>query len=164
VLAEAQVASEHQNSHIQLMPRSAGSSPTPDLFDYLPAPPQRSRRILPKVAPPVADLGSLSDARLARLLVDTATELKRRRSGSSLQQTRPEVSQAIQEAALLLQAMAPKRAGQGKRSSSSEPPPSLQAAKRKAIRAALQAGVAPGQVAKHFGLSLAALRKALAAD
>ena len=81
-----------------------------------------------------------------------------------MQQTHPEVSQAIQEAAFLLQAMAPKRAGQGKRSSSSEPPPSLQAAKRKAIRAALQAGVAPGQVAKHFGLSLAALRKALAAD
>ena len=164
MLAEAQVAAEHRNSHIQPMPRSAESSLTPDLFDYLPAPPQRSRRILPKVAPPVADLGSLSDARLARLLVDTATELKRRRSGSSLQQTRPEVSQAIQEAALLLQAMAPKRAGRGKRSSSSEPPPSLQAAKRKAIRAALQAGVAPGQVAKHFGLCLAALRKALAAD
>lgn len=81
-----------------------------------------------------------------------------------MQQTRPEVSQAIQEAALLRQAMAPKRAGQGKSASSSEPPPSLQAAKRKAIRAALQAGVAPGQVAKHFGLSLAALRKALAAD
>ena len=146
------------------MPRSAESSLTPDLFDYLAAPPQRSRRTLPKVAPPAADHGSLPDARLARLLVDTATELKRRRSGSSLQQTRPEVSHAIQEAALLLQAMAPKRAGQGKRSSSSEPPPSLQAAKRKAIRAALQAGVAPGQVAKHFGLSLAALRKALAAD
>ena len=146
------------------MARSAGSPLTPDLFDHLPAPPQRSRRTLPKVAPPAADLGSLPDARLARLLVDTATELKRRRSGSSLQQTRPEVSQAIQEAALLLQAMAPKRAGRTTRSSSPEPPPSLQAAKRKAIRAALQAGVAPGQVAKHFGVSRAALRKALAAE
>jgi uncharacterized protein (DUF433 family) len=38
----------------------------------------------------------------------------------------------------------------------------LQEAKRKAIRTALQAGVSPGQVAKHFGLSLAAVRKALA--
>ena len=146
------------------MPRSAGSLLTPDLFDYLPAPPPRRRRTIPKVAPPAADLGSLSDARVARLLIDTATELKRRRGGWSVQQARPEVSQAIQEAALLLQAMAPKRAGQGKPASSSEPPPSLQAAKRKAIQAALQAGVAPGQAAKHFGVSRAALRKALAAD
>lgn len=42
--------------------------------------------------------------------------------------------------------------------------PSLQDGKRKAIRTALQAGVAPGQVAKHFGLSLAAVRKVLAGE
>ncbi len=39
--------------------------------------------------------------------------------------------------------------------------PPLQEPKRKAIRAALQAGVAPGQVARHFGLPLAAVRKVL---
>ena len=40
--------------------------------------------------------------------------------------------------------------------------PPLQAGQRKAVRAALLAGVAPTQVAKHFGLSLAAVRKVLA--
>jgi hypothetical protein len=39
--------------------------------------------------------------------------------------------------------------------------PLLQEPKRKAIRAALAAGVEPGQVAKHFGLPLAAVRKVL---
>ena len=39
--------------------------------------------------------------------------------------------------------------------------PSLQEAKRKAIWVALQAGVAPSQVARHFGLPLAAVRKVL---
>ncbi|WP_245439451.1 hypothetical protein [Microvirga aerophila] len=37
----------------------------------------------------------------------------------------------------------------------------LQEGQRKAVRAALLAGVAPGQVAKHFGLPLAAVRKVL---
>jgi DNA-directed RNA polymerase specialized sigma24 family protein len=39
--------------------------------------------------------------------------------------------------------------------------PSLQEGQRKAVRAALLAGVAPSQVAKHFGLSLASVRKVL---
>ena len=39
---------------------------------------------------------------------------------------------------------------------------SLQEGQRKAVRAALLAGVAPAQVAKHFGLPLAAVRKVLA--
>jgi len=34
----------------------------------------------------------------------------------------------------------------------------LQEGQRKAVQAALLAGVAPGQVAKHFGLSLAAMK------
>jgi transposase len=37
----------------------------------------------------------------------------------------------------------------------------LQEGQRKAVRAALLAGVAPNQVAKHFGLSLATVRKVL---
>ena len=45
---------------------------------------------------------------------------------------------------------------------SSKTPPVLQEGQRKAVRAALLAGVAPTQVAKHFGLSLAAVRKVLA--
>ena len=49
-----------------------------------------------------------------------------------------------------------------KRSAAAAASPALQEAKRKAIRTALQAGVSPGQVAKHFGLSLAAVRQVLA--
>jgi DNA-directed RNA polymerase specialized sigma24 family protein len=37
----------------------------------------------------------------------------------------------------------------------------LQEGQRKAVRAALLAGVAPAQVARHFGLSLATVRKVL---
>jgi DNA-directed RNA polymerase specialized sigma24 family protein len=37
----------------------------------------------------------------------------------------------------------------------------LQEGHRKAVRAALLAGVAPAQVAKHFGLPLATVRKVL---
>ncbi len=129
------------------MPCSAGSSLTPDLFDYVPAAPQRSRRTLPNVVAPALDLGSLSDARLARLLVEAANELQRRRCGNGAPQSRPELDRGIQEAVRVLDAMAPKRPGRGKRTSVADPVPSLQEAKRKAIRAALQAGVSPGQVA-----------------
>jgi transposase len=48
-----------------------------------------------------------------------------------------------------------------KRSTAAAAAPALQEAKRKAIRTALQAGVSPGQVAKHFGLSLRAVRQVL---
>ena len=37
----------------------------------------------------------------------------------------------------------------------------LQEGQRKAVRAALLAGVVPNQVAKHFGLPLATVRKVL---
>src|SRR5215217_6830171 len=58
-----------------------------------------------------------------------------------------------------------RKQGRGpKRSSGADAVSSLQEPKRKAIRAALLAGVAPGQVAKHFGLPLAAVRKVLSED
>ena len=40
--------------------------------------------------------------------------------------------------------------------------PPVHEAERKAVRAALAAGVAPGQVAKHFGLPLTAIPQILA--
>jgi transposase len=48
-----------------------------------------------------------------------------------------------------------------KRSTAAAAGPALQEAERKAVRTALQAGVSPGQVAKHFGISLAAVRQVL---
>jgi hypothetical protein len=143
------------------MPRTA-SPRTPDLFDYMPSAPQRGRRVLPKVVAPPLDLTSLPDARLARLLVDVATELQRRRGGTEAAVSRPELDQHVQEAARLLEVLLPQQTGRKNHPSPAATEPTLQEAKRKAIRTALQAGVSPGQVAKHFGLSLAAVRKALA--
>ena len=118
--------------------------------------------MLPKVVAPALDLTSLPDARLARLLVEVATELQRRRGGTEAAESRPELDHHVREAARLLEVLLPQQTGRRKRSSPAEAEPTLQEAKRKAIRTALQAGVSPGQVAKHFGLSLAAVRMALA--
>jgi hypothetical protein len=117
--------------------------------------------VLPQLATPFPDLSHLSDARLARLLVDVTAEVKRRKSGEAGRPSHPELEDGIREAARVLEAMLPKRAGRDKQPRSAGAAPPLQEGKRKAIRTALQAGVAPGQVAKHFGLSLAAVRKAL---
>lgn len=144
------------------MSRHAPSPLTLDLFDHVPAAPQRSRRMLPKVATPPLDLTSVPDARLGRLLVEVTTEVQRRWDRQSNSAGTPELKQATQEAARVLEAMLPRRPERAKRSTSAEAAPSLQPAKRQVIRKALQAGVSPGQVAKHFGLSLAAVREALA--
>lgn len=148
------------NTYISPMPRSVPSSATPDLFDHMPSMPQRAPRALPKVVAPLPDIRSLSDARLARFLVEAATELRQRKVGKAGHH-RPELDQTLQEAADILRAMMPKRAAREVRSRTAVAASTLQEGKRKAIRTALQAGVAPGQVAKHFGLSLATVRKAL---
>jgi len=148
------------NTYISSMPRSLPSSATPDLFDHIPSMPQRARRALPKVVAPLPDIGSMSDARLAQLLVEAASELQRR-TVSKAGHHRPELDQALQQVAGILRAMMPQRAAREVRSRTADAAPPLQEGKRKAIRTALQAGVAPGQVAKHFGLSLATVRKAL---
>jgi hypothetical protein len=118
--------------------------------------------VLPKVVAPPLDLTSLPDPRLARLLVEVASELQRRRGGKETADSRPELDQHVREAARLLEILLPQQTGRKKRSSPAQAEPTLQEAKRKAIRTALQAGVAPGQVAKHFGLSITAVRKAMA--
>jgi DNA-directed RNA polymerase specialized sigma24 family protein len=74
---------------------------------------------------------------------------------------RPELLAAVRQAHLSLDRLAPKPAKQDRRSGFGKSLPPLQEGQRKAVRAALAAGVAPAQVAKHFGLSLAAVRKVL---
>ena len=64
----------------------------------------------------------------------------------------------------MLETCVPKQGRRTKRILGTDAVSSLQEPKRKAIRAALLAGVAPGQVAKHFGLPLAAVRKVLSED
>ena len=144
------------------MPRTASSPATPDLFSYVPSPPvPGARRIPAKAKSPVAELSRLSDARLARLLRELTSELQRRKAESTGQESRPELDQAIQDAACALESLVPRQAGRTRRPKRADAVPPLQEPKRKAIRAALAAGVAPSQVAKHFGLPLAAVRKVL---
>jgi hypothetical protein len=138
------------------------SSSMPDLFDHVPsAPAQRPRRVLPKVKPPLMELTGLPNARLARLLGELTAELQRRKREGAGRESQPELDQAIQEAARVLGSLGPRQTKRTRQPRGADPVPALQEPKRKAIRAALLAGVAPGQVAKHFGLPLAAVRKVL---
>jgi hypothetical protein len=150
------------NTHIKGMPRSVPSSATLDLFDYVPsAPDQHTRRTLPKVTLLPPELGSFSDARLARLLRELTAELQRRKASGTGRENQPALDQAVQEAVCALESLVPPQARRTRRSKRADAVPQLQEPKRKAIRAALQAGVAPSQVARHFGLRLAAVRKVL---
>jgi hypothetical protein len=150
------------NTYMRGMPRSASSSAMPDLFDHMPsAPAQRPRRMLPQVKSPLPELTSMSDARLARLLKDLTAELTRRKNKGAGRESQPELDQAVQEAARVLDSLVPRQTRRTKQPKGADALSSLHDPKRKAIRAALLAGVAPGQVAKHFGLPLATVRKVL---
>ena len=145
------------------MPHHRFSSQTLDLFEPVPtahAEPQTS-----PVKQPASELVSLSDVRLARLLEDVMQELQGRMTKAGKRQAPPELNQAIEAAASMLERLGqrpvrPAKRGHGPRAA--EPLPPVHEAKRKAIRAALAAGVAPGQVAKHFSLPLSAIRQILA--
>ena len=67
----------------------------------------------------------------------------------------------MRRASLSLKQLVPSPAKQDRPSRSTQTSFTLQEGQRKAVRAALLAGVAPTQVAKHFGLSLSAVRKVL---
>jgi DNA-directed RNA polymerase specialized sigma24 family protein len=117
------------------------------------------------VKQPASELVSLSDARLARLLEDVMEELQGRMTKAGKHLARPELNQAIEAAASTLERLVQRPVRPAKQRAGSrvaEPLRSLHEAKRKAIRAALAAGVAPGQVAKHFGVPLSAIRQILA--
>jgi len=149
--------------HIKIMSDHRFSSQTLDLFEHVPA-----AQAEPQTSPvkqPASELVSLSDAHLARLLEDVMQELQERMAKAGKRQARPELKQAIEAAASTLDRLGqrpvrPAKRGHGPRAA--EPLPPVHEAKRKAIRAALAAGVAPGQVAKHFGLPLSAIRQILA--
>ena len=139
------------------------SSQTLDLFE--PAPTSRTEPQTPPVKQPASELVSLSDAHLARLLEDVIEELQERMTKAGKRQARPELNQAIEAAASMLERLGQRPVRPAKRGYSpraAEPLPPVHEAKRKAIRAAMAAGVTPGQVAKHFGVPLSAIRQILA--
>ncbi len=106
------------------------------------------------------ELAGLSDAQLAKHLGQLLDEVHRRmeagRGGG------PELKAAIRDASVFLGRHKPYPSRQrGKATHPDKISSTLQEGQRKAVRAALLAGVAPAQVAKHFGLPLAAVRKVL---
>ena len=139
------------------------SSQTLDLFEHVSTP--RTEPQAPPVKQPASELVRLSDAHLARLLQGVVEELQERMTQAGRRQARPELRQAIEAAASTLERLGQRPVRPAKRrqdSRAAEPLRPVHEAKRKAIRAALAAGVAPGQVAKHFGLPLTAIRQILA--
>ena len=126
------------------MPQHRFSSQTLDLFEPVPtahAEPQTS-----PVKQPASELISLSDARLARLLEDVMQELQGRMTKAGKRQARPELNQAIEAAASMLERLGqrpvrPAKRGHGPRAA--EPLP-------------------PVHEAKHFSLPLSAIRQILA--
>ena len=140
------------------MPHKGSSRRTPDLFEYtitVPTPP--SQRAAAPAKPP--EITRLSDAQLVQDLAALVDELRRRlETGRG---SRAELEEAAKQASLSLERLVPSSTRQNKPSRSGKTPSVLQEGQRKAVRAALLAGVAPNQVAKHFGLSLVAIRKVL---
>jgi hypothetical protein len=134
-----------------------------DLFEHIPTPSSKAEpRSAGATQPAAHELRALSDAQLAKLVSEVVAELHRRLAEKP--EGRPELGQAVEEAASSLDRLLERPMKSSRRrhtSRAAHPLPSVQEAKRKAIRAALAAGVAPGQVAKHFGLPLAAVRKIL---
>jgi hypothetical protein len=104
-------------------------------------------------------LSALSDIELAALLTNSFEELRRRLAidGSD----RVELQRAAQGFASTLADLAgdTRRDAPGKGRRPAAAAVGLEDTKRSAVRAALRAGVKPAQVAKHFGLSLAAVRQ-----
>jgi hypothetical protein len=139
------------------MSHKASSPRTLDLFEYTLTIPTPSPEPTPVAVRPPA-LSGLSDAQLAQQLGQLVEEVQRRleRKGK-----RPELEAAVQQAKSL-ERLGPRPARQTRSSRSAKPALTLQEGQRNAVRAALMAGVAPAQVARHFGLPLATIRKVLA--
>jgi len=95
---------------------------------------------------------------LAVLLGDLVREAQRRTAGDKRRKPSPDLDRAMREAASVFARSAPgaSKLPRGQRERNS---PEITEAKRKVVQAALRAGVKPTQVAKHFGVPLAALRQ-----
>jgi hypothetical protein len=140
------------------MPHKGSSPRTPDLFELTLTIPTPSSEPAPVPVKPPA-LGSLSDVQLAQQLFDLVEEVQRRLEKG--RGNHPQLETAVQQARASLDRLAPRRTRQVKPPKSAKGSSPLQEGQRKAVRAALLAGVAPTQVARHFGLPLAAVRKVL---
>lgn len=140
------------------MPPKGSPPRTLDLFEgTLTIPTPLSDPASASARPP--ELAGWSDTQLAQHLGQVIEEIQRRLEKG--RDRRPELEAAAREVSLSLKRLVPDPAPQDKRSRSSKASFPLQEGQRKAVRAALLAGVAANQVAKYFGLSLATVRKVL---
>ena len=142
------------------MPQQHVSPEMPDLFGVVqPSSGARTEPIRVSAKRSTPKLASLSDAELAAFLTDLMREVQQRLSDAPKRRTRPELDRAVQEASSVLTCLAPSSSEQPKRHTQAGASRTALETKRKAIRAALLAGVKPGQVAKHFDVPLAAVRQ-----
>ncbi len=133
-----------------------GSSPcTLDLFEVTLTIPTPASELAPGTAK-LSALASLSDAQLAEQLSGLVEEVQRRLEKG--RGKRPELESVAREASLTLNRLVSGSTGHNKPFSSGKTSSPLPEGQRRAGRADLPAGVAPSQVAKHFGLSLDAVR------
>ena len=141
------------------MPQKGSSPRTLDLFEVTLTVPTPRSDLTPASAE-LPELSGLSDAQLAKHLGQLMDELQRRMEGG--RGSRPELKDAVRRVSVLFERHNPHSSKRRVKSSQSGKASStLQEGQRKAVRAALLAGVAPAQVAKHFGLPLATVRKVL---
>ena len=131
----------------------------PDLFGVVqPSSGPRAEPIRLRAKPLAPKLASLSDHELAAHLAEVICEVHRRLPDAGALETRPELDRALEEAWSVLTRLGPRCPEEPKRLAAAGAPTALDT-KHKAIRAALRAGVKPGQVAKHFGVPLATVRQ-----
>ena len=141
------------------MPHKGSSPRTLDLFELTLNVPTPQSEPAPASAE-LWELADLSDAQLAKHIGQLMDELQRRMEAG--RGSRPELEAAIRKVSVFLERYNPPLSKHRVKSSrSGKASSALQEGQRKAVRAALLAGVAPAQVAKHFGLPLAAVRKVL---
>jgi hypothetical protein len=153
----SRLGAEQLNSYISSMPHKGSSPRTLDLFEVtltVPSPPSMAKSL-----PSQSELASLSDAQLATRLGQLVDEVQARLEAGRGQ--RPVLLAALRQTTTSLDQLLPRPGKQDRRRGFGKALPPLQEGQRKAVRAALVAGVAPPQVAKHFGLPLAAVRKVL---
>jgi hypothetical protein len=141
------------------MPHKGSSPRTLDLFEVTLTVPTPSSEPAP-ASTGRWGLAGLSDAQLAKHLGQLMDELPRRMEAG--RGSWPELKAAVRTVSIFLDRHNSHPSKQRVKSSrSGKTSSTLQEGQRKAVRAAVLAGVAPTQVAKHFGLSLAAVRKVL---
>ena len=141
------------------MPHKGSSPRTLDLFEVTLTVPTPRSDLTPASAE-LPELSGLSDAQLAKHLGQLMDELQRRMEAGRGSQ--PELKDAVRRFSVFLERHNPHPSKRRVQSSpSGKASSTLQEGQRKAVRAALLAGVAPAQVAKHFGLPLATVRKVL---